>query len=50
MEVLNDYVRHLPTLKDSPKAVLTMKKGNVSFGKADLATIVLVSVSMMWQN
>jgi hypothetical protein len=22
--VLNDYVRHLPTLKDSPKAVLTM--------------------------
>ncbi len=25
-EVLNDYVRYLPTLKDSPKAVLTTKK------------------------
>ncbi len=26
MVVSNDYVRHLPTLKDSPKAVPTMKK------------------------
>jgi hypothetical protein len=50
MGVLNDYVRHLPTFKDSPKAVLTMKKGNVPFGEADLAAIVLASVSMMWQN
>ncbi len=47
--VLNDYVRHLPTLKDSPKAVLTAKKGNIPFGKADLAAIVLVSVPMTWQ-
>jgi hypothetical protein len=44
IEVLNDYVRHLPMLKDSPKAVLKTKKGNVTFGKADLAAIVLVSV------
>ncbi len=50
MGVLNDYVRHLPTLKDSPKAVPIMKKGNNPFGKADLATIVLVSVPMMWKN
>ncbi len=28
MGVLNDYVRHLPMLKDSSKAVPTMKKGN----------------------
>jgi hypothetical protein len=50
MGVLNDYVRHLPTLKDSPKAVLTTKKGNVPFGKADLAAIMLLSVPMTWQN
>ncbi len=50
MGVLNDHVRHLPTLKDSPKAVPTMKKGNIPFGKADLATIVLASVLMSWQN
>ncbi len=50
MGVLNDYVRHLPTLKDSSKAVLTMKKGNIPFGEADLAAIVLSSVPMSWQN
>jgi hypothetical protein len=49
MGVLNDYVRHISTLKDSPKAVPTTKKGNI-FGKADLAAIVLVSVLMLWQN
>ncbi len=27
-----------------------MKKGNIPFGKADLAAIVLVSVQMKWQN
>jgi hypothetical protein len=50
MGVLNDYVKHLPTLKDSSKAVPTTKKGNIPFGKADLATIVLSSVPMSWQN
>jgi hypothetical protein len=50
MGVLNDYVKHLPTLKDSSKAVPMMKKGNISFGEADLAAIVLSSVSMSWQN
>jgi hypothetical protein len=50
MGVLNDYVRHLPTLKDSPKAIPMMKKGNVPFSKADLAAIMLASVPMMWQN
>jgi hypothetical protein len=48
--VLNDYVRYLPTLKDSPKAVPTTKKGHSPFGEADLAAIVLVSVLMSWQN
>ena len=50
MGVLNDYVKHLPTLKDSSKAVPTMKKGNIPFGEADLAAIVLLSVPMSWQN
>jgi hypothetical protein len=50
MGVLNDYVRHLPTLEDSSKAVPTTKKGNIPFGKADLAAIVLSSVPMSWQN
>jgi hypothetical protein len=50
MGVLNDYVKHLPTLKDSSKAVPAMKKGNIPFGEADLAAIVLSSVPMLWQN
>jgi hypothetical protein len=50
MGVLNDYVRYLPMLKDSPKAVPTTKKGNIHFGKADLAAILLTSVPMLWQN
>jgi hypothetical protein len=50
MGVLNDYVKHLPTLKNSSKAILTTKKGNIPFGKADLAAIVLSSVPMSWQN
>jgi hypothetical protein len=50
MGVLNDYVKHLPTLKDSSKAVPTMKIGNIPFGEADLSAIVLSSVPMLWQN
>ncbi len=50
MGVLNDYVKHLSTLKDSSKAVPTTKKGNIPFGEADLAAIVLLSVPMSWQN
>ncbi len=50
MGVLNDYVRHLPTLKDSSKAVPNTNKGNIPVGDADLATIVLSSVPMSWQN
>jgi hypothetical protein len=48
MGVLNDYVKYLPTLKDSSKAVPTTKKGNIPFSKADLATIVLSYVLMSW--
>ncbi len=37
-------------MKDSSKAVPTTKKGNIPFGEADLAAIVLSSVLMSWQN
>ncbi len=37
-------------LKDSPKAVPTTKKGNIPFGKADLAAIVLASVPISRQK
>jgi hypothetical protein len=50
MGVFDDYVKHLPTLKDSSKAVPTTKKGNIPFGEDDLAAIVLSSVLMSWQN
>jgi hypothetical protein len=50
MGVLNDYAKHLPTLKGSSKAVPTTKKGNIPCGEADLAAIVLLSVPMLWQN
>jgi hypothetical protein len=50
MGVLNDYVKHLPILKESYKAVQTTKTGNIPFGKADLAAIVLSSIPMLWQN
>ncbi len=50
MGVLNNNIKHLPTLKDSSKAVQTTKRGNIPFGEANLATIVLLSVPMSWQN
>ncbi len=50
MGVLNDCIRHLPTLKDCPKAVSVAKKGNIPFDEAYLAAIVLASVLMTWQN
>jgi hypothetical protein len=50
MGVLNDYIRYLPMLKDSPKAVPMTKKGNIPLSECDLAAIMLVSIPMSWQN
>jgi hypothetical protein len=50
MGVLNDYVKHLPTLKDSSKAVPTTKKGNIPFGKADLAVGLLPNLGTARQE
>ncbi len=41
MGVLDDYVKHLPTSKDSSKAVPTTKKGNIPFSKADLERVMV---------
>ena len=50
VEVLSGCVRFLPTLKNSPKAVATTKKGNVPFKEADLAAIILAALPFTWQN
>ncbi len=50
MEVLNGYLRYLPMVKNSPKAVATTKKGNVQFKEADLVLIMLAALPLTWQN
>ncbi len=50
MGLLNDYLAYLPLVKDSPRAVEDMKKGNVPFNKADLAGIVRKAVPISWVN
>jgi hypothetical protein len=50
VEVLNGYLRYLPTLKNSPKAVATTKKGSVPFKEADLVSIMLAALPLTWQN
>ncbi len=37
-------------LKNSPKAVATIKKGNIPFKEADLASIMLAALPLTWQN
>jgi hypothetical protein len=49
MGVLNDYVKHLPMMKDSSKAVPTTKKGNIPF-RAWLAMSGFVSVGSTTQT
>ena len=46
MGILNDYLKHLPTLK----TVATTKKGNVPLSEADLASLILSTVPVTWQN
>jgi hypothetical protein len=40
MQQLSVYLKYLPTLKNSPRAVATTKKGNVPFEAADLGSRV----------
>ncbi len=50
MQQLSGYLEYLPTLKNSPRAVATTKKGNVPFEAADLASIILAALPLSWQN
>ena len=50
MGLLNDYLAHLPTVKNSPMAVEDTKVGNVPFNEADLASIILKSLPPTWLN
>jgi hypothetical protein len=49
-EVLNGYIGHLPTLRDSPLVVASTKKGNTPFNKATLVSIVLSICPTYWRN
>ena len=50
MGLLNNYLAHLPTVKDSSMAVEDTKKGNEPFNEADLAEIMLKAVLSLWVN
>ena len=50
MGLLNDYLAHLPTVKDSSMAFEDMKKVNKPFDKADLAGIMVKAVPSSWIN
>ena len=50
MGLLNDYLAHLPTVKNSPMAVDDTKAGNMPFDEADLAGIIIKSLPPTWLN
>jgi len=50
MQQLSGYLEYLPTLKNSPRAVATTKKGNIPFKAADLALVILAALPLSWQN
>jgi hypothetical protein len=50
MEVLNKYLRILPTIKNSPLAVTTTEMGNVPFTEATHASIILSHLPVVWRN
>jgi hypothetical protein len=50
MGLLNDYLAYLPTVKNITMAVEDTKTGNVPFGEADLASIILKLLPPMWLN
>jgi hypothetical protein len=50
MDFLNNYLAHLPIIKDSPMAVEDTTKGNTPFNEVNLAEIVLRAVPSSWVN
>jgi hypothetical protein len=49
-KVLNGYIGHLPTIRDSQLAVASTEKGNTPFNKATLTSIVLSTCPTDWRN
>ncbi len=50
MGLLDNYLAHLSTVKDSPMAVEDRMKGNVPFDQANLARIMLKAIPSSWVN
>jgi hypothetical protein len=50
MDILNNYIAHLPSIFYSSMAVASRMRGNVSFGNCDFASIILASMPHVWQN
>ncbi len=50
MEVQNEYLSCLPTLKDSAMVVASTEKGNKPFNKAMLTGMIMEICSIMWRN
>ncbi len=50
MEVLNKYLRILPTIKNSPLAVASTEMGNVPFTEATHVSIILSHLPVVWRN
>ena len=50
METLNKYLGLLPTIKNSPQAVVSMELGNVPFNEMTLASIILNHLPVVWRT
>jgi hypothetical protein len=50
METLNKYLEQLPTIKNSPQAVVLTEYGNVPFNESMLASIILSHLPVAWRN
>jgi hypothetical protein len=50
MEALNKYLGILPTIKNSPLAVISTEMGNVPFTKATQASIILSHLPVAWRK
>ena len=50
MENLNKYLEQLPTIKNSPQAVVSTEYGNMPFNESTLASIILNHLPIAWRN
>ena len=50
METLNKHLGLLPTIKNSPQAVVSTELGNVPFNEMTLASIILNHLPVVWRT